>query len=199
MVVRPQPGGRGDRLARRRRRRGGRSRGDELLPHGARRRRDAARHPRERRHRPALPGPGRLLDARAGERAGGLRRGLAADRDVPERRVLPDLRHPARLDRPAAAPALGQAAAGRQRSPGTCSAGRAEHGGLRASDDVRDHGARPGGAARSIASARTSTLSGRARAPGTATTSSATPSTSTGATSTRRGTTGVSRRTGTGS
>ena len=117
MVVRPQPRGRGDRLARRRWRRGRRRRRDELLPHGARRRRDPARDPGERRNGSPLPRAGRVLDARAGERArsGGGR--VAADRDLPERRVASDLRDAARLDRPAAAPPVGEAVAcGRRRA-----------------------------------------------------------------------------------
>ena len=68
--------------------------------------------PGERRNRRAVPGSGRLLDARARER-GGCRRGrLPADGDVPERELVPDLREAPRLDRPSAASALGAAAAG---------------------------------------------------------------------------------------
>jgi hypothetical protein len=114
-VVRAQPGGRGDRVAGGRRRRGRRGRRDELLPHRARRRGEAARDPGERRDRPALSRPRGLLDARAGERGRGRGDGSAAHRHLPERGVAPDLREPARLGRPAAAAAVGAPAARRRR------------------------------------------------------------------------------------
>ncbi len=125
-MVRPQSGRRRDRLARRRRRRGRRCRCHELLPDRAERLRHEARDPGQRRYRPALPRAGRLLDARARERGGCGRGGLAAHRDLPERRLAPDLRHPARLGRPAASSALGApAASGSGRSLRAREAGRA--------------------------------------------------------------------------
>ena len=138
----------------------------------------------------ALPRPGRLLDAGARERGGGGRVGLAAHRDVPERQVVPDLRPAARLDRLAAAAAVGAAAArlGRRALP------------------PRAHG-RAGGDARAELGARTlrglevrpverfgadlDALGLRAP-PATGATSRATPSTSTGAISTRPATTAAS-------
>ena len=158
MVVRPQSGRRGNRVARRRRRGGRGGRCDELLHDAARRRRNASGDPGERRHGRALPRTGRLLDARAGERGGGCRLRVAAHGDVPERQLVPDLHPQARLDRPAAAPAVG-ASPPRLGSRPLRARARRRRGWHAASGRHRAQGARSRGSARRPLRAR----AGRAR------------------------------------
>ena len=132
-MVRPQPRRRGNRVARGRRGRGHRRRGDELL-----------QDPRSSgvETRLAIPvnvatdaryrGQGVFSTLRAGERGGGRRLGVSAHRHLSEREVVPDLHPPARLDRPAAAAPLGATAAGRRASSGTRFGRPGERGGMRA-------------------------------------------------------------------
>ena len=144
-------------------------------------------------------GPGRLLDARAGERGGGGRVRLAAHRDVPERELVPDLRPPARLDRPAAPAAVGAAAPASRASSATRSVARASTAGC--ASPTRRRRTLHGLEVRAVE--RFGAGHGRARRArggrATAATSRATPRTSTGATSTRRATTAASARIATAS
>ncbi len=198
LVVRSQSGRRGDRLARGRRGRGRRRRGDELLQDAARGRRDAARHPGERRDGRALPRAGRLLDAAAGERGGRCCVGLASDRHLPEREVLPDLHPAARVGGPPALAALGPPAPGLPASSGTRSGGRGagRHAGGR---HDAPHAPRRSRCARSSALAPRWTRSAHEPRRATAAISPAMRSTSTGAISTRRATTAASALTATAS
>ncbi len=190
VVVRPEPLRRRNRLACGRRGRGRRRRGDELLWNRARRHRYASRDPCQRRDRSAVPRPGSLLDARARERGRGCRVGVPADRHVSKRSVVSDLHEPPRLDRPAAAPTVGETPAGgsgRPLCPGTTGAA------WRAAS-ARRRESNPAWSRRSAHDrfgAEMDELGGRRRLA-TAVISSATPSTSTGGTWTRLATTGAS-------